>query len=1035
MMKQVNIRNPFRMLVLMLGLFLSVSAFAQIDVKGHVKDAQGEPVIGATVRVVGTQTATVTDFDGNFALKANQGADISVTYVGYQEATVKAAPTLEITLQEDAAVLNEVVVIGYGQVKKSDLTGSVTAMRPDSKNKGVVVNPQDMIAGKVAGVNITSNDGAPGSGAMIRIRGGSSLNASNDPLIVIDGLAMDNEGVKGLSNPLSMINPADIESFNVLKDASATAIYGSRGSNGVIIITTKKGRKGALAPQVSYSGSLTISNNKKTLEVMNGDEYRAFITKMYGEGSIPVSALGTANTNWQDEIFRTAISHDHNVTVAGAVKNLPYRVSVGYTGQQGTLKTSDFKRLTAAINLNPSFFNDHLTLNLNAKGMYAETQYADGGAVGAAVYYDPTQDPHAFTSEYHKQMLGNDYDKTLSNFGGYFQWPAVANYDGDTSWPYGYNSTANIANPLSLLYGRDQHARSRSFIGSADIDYKVHGFEDLRLHLTLGADISKGIETTNNERWYTGSWYYGSNGDETILKRNHQLSAYAQYYKDFAKVHHFDIMGGYEWQHFWRDQKNDYVGTYPSTSPKWTDPSTSPLGNAVNERPHTPYHFRTDSYLVSFFGRANYSLLDRYMITATIRHDGSSRFKEHWSTSPSVALAWKINEEPFLKSVEALSELKLRLSWGQMPQQAGAIPDYSWIPTYSMNTGTDSYYPVAGDGTLYRPDNYTPNLKWEKTTSYNIGFDWGIFNQRLSGTIDVYYRKTTDLLNYAPTKALSAYRNQAWQNIGSLENKGIEATISWKPVQTKDWFWKLDYNITYNKNEITDLSGVSEDGSPVPNTNIKIGVDRYLQYQQVGHPINSFYVFQQAYDSNGKPIENAVVDRNGDGQITQADKYFYKSPAAPVTMGLASRVEYKNFDFSFSLRASLGNYVYNNNEQGMANVNATEVWKSSLLYMNNYTYEAVNRNWQTYQITSQLSDYYVHNASFLKCDNITLGYSFNDLFKSASYHGLSGRLSIAAQNVFTITKYEGLDPEVGNGFDSNMYPRPFSVVVGLNLNF
>ena len=1034
-MKQVNIRNPFRMLVLLLGLFLSVGDFAQIDVKGHVKDDLGEPVIGATVRVVGTQTATVTDFDGNFALKANQGADITVTYVGYQDATVKAAPNLVITLREDAAVLNEVVVIGYGQVKKSDLTGSVTAMRPDSKNKGVVVNPQDMIAGKVAGVNITSNDGAPGSGAMIRIRGGSSLNASNDPLIVIDGLAMDNEGVKGLSNPLSMINPADIESFNVLKDASATAIYGSRGSNGVIIITTKKGRKGALAPQISYSGSLTISNNKKTLEVMDGDEYRAFITKMYGAGSIPVSALGTANTNWQDEIFRTAISHDHNVTVAGAVKNLPYRVSVGYTGQQGTLKTSDFKRVTASLNLNPSFFNDHLTMNLNAKGMYAETQYADGGAVGAAVYYDPTQDPHAFTSEYHKQMLGSDYDKTLSNFGGYFQWPAVANYDGDTSWPYGYNSTANIANPLSLLYGRDQHARSRSFIGSADIDYKVHGFEDLRLHLTLGADISKGIETTNNERWYTGSWYYGSNGDETILKRNHQLSAYAQYYKDFAKIHHFDIMGGYEWQHFWRDQKNDYVGTYPSTSPKWTDPSTSPLGNAVNERPHTPYHFRTDSYLVSFFGRANYSLLDRYMITATIRHDGSSRFKEHWSTSPSVALAWKINEEPFLKSVEALSELKLRLSWGQMPQQAGAIPDYSWIPTYSMNTGTDSFYPVAGDGTLYRPDNYTPNLKWEKTTSYNVGFDWGIFNQRLSGTIDVYYRKTTDLLNYAPTKALSAYRNQAWQNIGSLENKGIEATISWKPVQTKDWFWKLDYNITYNKNEITDLSGVSEDGSPVPNTGIKIGVDRYLQYQQVGHPINSFYVFQQAYDSNGNPIENAVVDRNGDGQITQADKYFYKSPAAPVTMGLASRVEYKNFDFSFSLRASLGNYVYNNNEQGMANVNSTEVWKSSLLYMNNYTYEAVNRNWQTYQITSQLSDFYVHNASFLKCDNITLGYSFNDLFKSASYHGLSGRLSVAAQNVFTITKYDGLDPEVGNGFDSNMYPRPFSVVVGLNLNF
>ena len=1028
-MKQVNIQFPLRMLGLLLGLFLSVGAFAQIEVKGHVKDATGEPIIGATVRVDGTQTATITDFDGNFVLKANQGDDITISYIGYQTATVKAAPTLEVTLQDDAAVLNEVVVIGYGQVKKGDLTGSVTALKPDSKNKGLVVNPQDMLAGKVAGVNIISNDGAPGTGAQIRIRGGSSLNASNDPLIVIDGLAMDNEGVKGLSNPLAMINPQDIESFNVLKDASATAIYGSRGSNGVIIITTKKGRKN-MKPTISYAGSATISMRQKSLEVMNGDEYRDFIKNMYGTESIPYKALGTANTDWQDEIYRTAFSHDHNVTVSGAFKNLPYRLSVGYTDQQGILKTSDFKRVTAAINLNPSFFEDHLTLNLNGKGMYAKTQYADGGAVGAAVYFDPTQDPYNFTSEYHKELLGGDLQKTLSNFGGYFQWPVAANYDGDTAWPYTYNGVANMPNPVALLNGRDEYAKSRSFVGSADIDYKIHGFEDLRLHVTMGADVSEGKQYTNNQPWYTGSIYYGSWGDEKILKRNLQFSAYAQYFKDFAEIHHVDIMAGYEWQHFWRDVKNDYVGYYPSTSPKWTNPASSAQGNAVNERPHTPYHFRTDSYLVSFFGRANYTLLDRYYLTATVRRDGSSRFREHWATFPSFAFAWKINEEGFLKNANVLSDLKLRLGWGKTGQQAGAVPDYSWIPTYSKNTGTSSFYPVTGDGSLYRPDNYTPNLKWETTTTTNIGLDWGVMNQRLSGSIDWYYRKTTDLLNYAPTKAMSAFRNQAWQNIGTLENKGIEASISWKAVQTKDWYWVLDYNITYNKNEITDLSGVSEDGSPVPNTGIKIGTDRYLEYQQVGHPINSFLVFQQAYDQDGKPIENVVVDRNGDGQITQADKYFYKSPAAPVTMGLASRVEYKNWDLGMSFRASFDNYVYNNNEQGMANVNPTEVWKSSLLYMNNYTYEAIERNWQTYQITSQLSDYYVHNASFLKCDNITLGYSFSDLFKT-----LGGRVYATVNNVFTITKYKGLDPEVASGFDSNMYPRPFSVIVGVNLNF
>lgn len=1031
-MKQVKIKLPLRALTLASGLLLTVSSFAQTNaVKGHVKDASGEPIMGATITVNG-KAVGITDMDGNFSVDAAPGAKITFTYLGMTPQTVKASSNMNITLEDDSKALNEVVVIGYGVAKKSDLTGSVTAIKPDSKNKGVVVNAQDMLTGKVAGVNITSNDGTPGGGAKIRVRGGSSLNASNDPLIVIDGLAMDNDGVKGLSNLLSVVNPQDIESFSVLKDASATAIYGSRGSNGVIIITTKKGRKGQ-KPTVSYSGSITISEKKNTIDVLNADEFRATVEKLYGKDSEAYSALGTANTNWQDLIYRTAISHDHNITVSGAAKSLPYRVSVGYTDQQGIVKTSDFKRATASLNLNPSFFQDHLTLNLNAKGMYARTLYTDGSVVSAAVRMDPTQDPYNFTSEYHKNQLrdkdGNSLlDQTLKNYGGYFQWSKKAEY-GDNTWPFTYDSTTQMPNPLSLLDQGSQIAHSRSFIGSADIDYKVHGFEDLRLHATLGADISKGRQSQSFATSCTNALYYGSYGGEEILKRNLSLSAYAQYYKDFNKIHHFDIMAGYEWQHFWRSKNKDYVGYYPETN---NDASL-----AGTERPHTPYSEKSESYLVSFFGRANYTLLDRYFLTATVRDDGSSRFKEHWAWFPSFAFAWKANEEAFLKNANWLSDLKLRLGYGKTGQQAGSIGDYEWIPSYSISTGTNGFYPVTGTGELYRPNNYRPDLKWETTSTYNVGLDWGIMDQRLSGSVDWYYRKTTDLLNYAPLSSMAGYKNQAWQNIGSLKNTGVEAAITWRAIQTKDWFWTMTYNFTYNKNEITDLNGVSENGAPVVNTNIKVGdgSGAYLQANQVGYAMNSYYVYQQVYDKNGKPIENCVVDRNGDGKINESDKYLYKSPAAPVTMGFSSRLEYKNWDFGFSLRASIGNYVYNNVEQSMSNMNTGEWFSNSLKYFSNRMKSTVERNWQTYEITSKLSDYYVKNASFLKCDNITLGYSFNNLFKSSGWHGLSGRAYATASNVFTITNYDGLDPEVGDGNDNNLYPRPFSVVVGLSLNF
>ena len=1036
MMKQVNIQVPLRMLGLILGLFLSVSAFAQIEVKGHVKDAAGEDIIGATVRVEGTQTATVSDFDGNFVLKANQGATISVSYVGYQTATVKAAPTVEVTLQDDAAVLNEVVVIGYGVARKSDLTGSVTALKPDSKNKGLVVNAQDMLQGKVAGVNITTNSGEPGAGAKIRIRGGSSLSASNDPLIVIDGIPMDNSGVAGSPNILSTINPQDIESFNVLKDASATAIYGSRGSNGVIIITTKKGRSG-MAPQISYAGSLTISKNNKTLKVLNGDEFRSYITNLYGTDHDAYRALGTANTDWQDLIYRTAVSHDHNVTLTGALKKLPYRVSLGYTNQQGTLKDSDYKRVTASFNLNPSLLDDHLRIDLNGKGMYSRSSYAKTDAVGAAISMDPTQDPYSFTSQYSKDMLGANEGQMLQNFGGYYEWLGSGSSLNDDNWPLTKFKDAT-SNPLALLNNQTDVAHSRSFIGSADFDYKIHGFEDLRLHATLGIDISKGRQNTNlfpSSPATPGSMYFGKQGYWQKVKRNTTLSAYAQYYKDFNKDHHFDIMAGYEWQRFWSSEKTDKPRYYPLTNRE------KPGQQADYEYADDNVEHKYESYLVSFFGRLNYTFMDRYMLTATVRDDGSSRFKKHWALFPSVALAWKVKQETFLKDVEEISDLKLRLGWGKTGQQDLSSNDvianyYGWIHTYSKNVGTNGLYPIAGlDGTLYRPDNYTEDLKWETTTTYNVGLDLGFLNQRLTASLDFYYRKTTDLLNYAKAPAMSGYKNMMWQNIGSLKNTGFEASISWKAIQTKDWFWQLDYNFTYNKNEITDLEGVSDNGMPVETgPNAGGGTGNYVQAHQVGYAANSFYVYQQVYDENGQPIENCVVDRNGDGVITPDDRYLYKNPTPPVTMGLSSRVEYKRFDLGMSFRANFGNYVFNDVLRGSSNVGETGGWVQQA-YMSNHLRDAMDRNWQTWELTANQSDYYVQNASFLKCDNITLGYSFDSLFKGNNYKGIGGRVYATCSNVFCITKYKGIDPEIGNGVDQNMYPRPISFIVGVNLNF
>ena len=1006
----------------MLGLFLSVSAFAQSTITGQVKDATGEPVIGASVLINGTSNGTVTDLDGNFSISVQPGATLTISYIGFQKQQVAATNGMVITLKEDQAQqMNEVVVIGYGAVKKSDLTGSVTALKPDSKNKGLVVNAQDMLAGKVAGVSVTSDGGTPGGGANIRIRGGSSLNASNSPLIVIDGVAMDQTGIKGVSNPLALVNPQDIESFNVLKDASATAIYGSRGSNGVIIITTKKGRRGL---QVSYNGSFTVSKNSKNLDVLSADEYRSLIANKFGTdlytldsngNQVPTaySRLGKANTNWQNEIFRTALSHDHNVAVSGQVANwLPYRVSAGYTNQQGIIKTSNFERFTGALTLNPSFLNDHLKVTLNAKGMWTKNRYADGEAIKAARQFDPTQPVYA-----------SGYD----NFGGYYQWLDDGTALNDSSWPKTYYSLAT-KNPVSILNLKNDRAISRDFLGSADVDYKVHGFEDLRFHVTAGVDVAKGRQVTDVNPASPQAIYYGSYGWETQLKRNMQLSAYAQYYHDFndKAKNHFDIMAGYEWAHFWHNTKNAYWSYYPSTN--------SDATLAGKQRNYVPYYYATENYLVSFFGRANWSLMDgRYMVTATVRNDGSSRFKEHWATFPSFAFAWRVNEENLFKQIDWLSDLKLRLSWGMTGQQEG-IGDYNYFAVYEMNTGSESYYPIAGDGSLARPKAYDPNLKWETTTSYNVGLDWGVLKQRLTGSIDWYYRKTSDLLNSATVPAGSNFRNQVMSNIGSMYNMGVETSLHWLAVNAKDFNWTMDYNFTYNYNKITNLNGGSDPDYFVPTGGISAGTGGNIQAQHVGNAVNSFHVFQQAYDQNGKPLEGVVVDRNSDGKITDADKYYYKAPAAPVTMGFASRFEYRNWDLGFALRASLGNYVYNDAFASTSNMSNSEIFVNSKYLVNRPT-DVVADNWLSSATTSTQTDYWVQNASFLKLDNVTLGYSFANLLKQGSWNGITGRIYGTVNNVFCLTKYKGLDPEVFNGIDNNLYPRPISFILGLNLNF
>lgn len=999
-MGQITMKIPTRLMLTLVSIVLSICAYGQqIAVKGHVFDEMGEPVIGATVRVVGTNTATATNVDGQFTLSADKGASIAVSFIGYKEAILPASSDMTFRLEQNTQLLDEVVVIGYGQVKKSDLTGSVSAIDANKMVKGAVTSATDMLVGQAAGVSVITDGGAPGAGATIRIRGGSSMSASNNPLIVIDGVPVDDGGISGMMNPLSSVHPNDIETFTILKDASATAIYGSRASNGVIIITTKKGKEGNV--KVNYSGNVKISTRAKTTDVMGADEFRSFVESKFGTESAQYAALGNSKTDWQKEILRTAVSTDHNISVSGSLPYLPYRVSIGYTDENGILKTSNMQRWTGAINLNPQLFDKHLNVNVNVKGIYNTNRFADQGSVGLATQFDPTQSVYMDGSEF-----GNGYFTYLNPVSG---------------------RPIDIAlnNPVAMLEERSDKSTVYRSIGNIQLDYKMHFLPELRANLNLGYDVSTGegdviINDNSTTSWVSGNYKvgFGENNSYHQLKRNTLLEFYLDYANTFGD-HNIDVMAGYSWQRFYLSEWTKY-----------------PYSAAMAEKTGEEYYKdsvdnKTENYLVSFYGRFNYGFKDRYLLTFTLRDDGSSRFSKNnrWGLFPSVALAWRAHQESFLRDVTWLSDLKLRLGYGVTGQQNLNNGDYPYMARYSYSKPGANYYFGSTEYRLIAPQAYDENLKWEETTTYNVALDFGFLNGMISGTLDFYLRKTDNLLNTVTAPAGTNFSNQLLTNVGTLENKGVELSLTAHPITTRDWNWTINYNISYNRNRITKLT-FNDDPSykGVIHGGIDGATGYNIQINAVNNPYNAFYVFEQMYDADGRPIEGAYVDQDGNNKIDEEDLIAYKKSAPDVYMGLNSTVTYKNWDFSFGLRASFGNYVYNNVQANR------EAWDGSQMYdQTGFLKNRLTSAWDNDFHTGQYrSSYYVQNASYLKMDNITLGYTFDKLFNSNQ----SARIYFTVQNPFVITKYDGIDPEIsGEGIDNNVYPRPRSYMLGLSLNF
>jgi len=1000
---KLNISMLRKLLLMLVMVFSFTMIQAQEKViTGTVTDANDSMGIpGVSVVVKGTTIGTTTDIDGHYTLSVDASATIIYSFVGYrpQEIAVGNQSQINVILSIETENLSEVVVIGYGQVKKSDATGSVTAVGEDDFNKGAITSPQSLIVGKTAGVVVTTNSGEPGAGATIRIRGGSSLKATNDPLIVLDGFPLDNSGLDGLANPLSTINPNDIASMTILKDASATAIYGSRASNGVIIITTKKGVKKGL--NISYNGNVSIGEVKKYTDVFNGNDFRTLVKDRvdnYGLTDFALTRLGSENTDWQDKIYRTSVSTDHNVSVFGNVMNTPFRASVGHTIENGVLKESGIDRTTMSINATPTFFDDQLKVNFNVKGMYIDNNFSNTDAIGSAFEFDPTQ----------AVRNGN------TTYGGYTAWVDLAEADQLNGAPI------NIAthNPLARLAYRDNTSTVKRMISNIQFDYKIPYIPNLRANLNLGYDYSKSDGDNNTDARASWSYREPEQNIQNYDRKNQNslLDFYLNYTKEFGN-HKVDATAGYGWQHFQREGSN-YNRTIEETN-----------GTPNIEKTTA---FKNENYLVSFFGRINYSFMDRYLLTATLRDDGSSRFSKdnRWGLFPAAAFAWKINEESFLKNVQQVSNLKMRLGYGITGQQDISDNYYPYIPVYRQSE-KGAYYQFGNQfySTL-RPNPYDANIKWEETTTYNAGIDFGFFNDRITGSFDIYKRKTKDLISEIPIAAGTNFSNFLTTNVGSLENNGYEITVNYHVISNSDMSWEIGANLTHNENEITSLSNIkSEDNnSGYDLGGISGGVGNNVMFNTVGHSANTFYLFKQVYDQNGMPIEGLYNDKTklgGNVAGNNDNKYLMKNPTPDYLIGITSKFSYKNWDFSFAGRLSLDNYVYNNNDSNRA---LYQNLYNQSGYLANLPKSVLKTNFTTAQYWS---DFYLENASFFRMDNITLGYSFDKIMA----HKISGRISATVQNAFVITDYSGLDPEVDGGIDNNIYPRPRIFMLGVNLNF
>lgn len=1033
-MKHLQTGIARKFFFLMVGLLFSVGLNAQtITVSGVVSDPSGEPLIGASILAQGTTVGTSTNIDGEYTINVAPDATLVVSYVGYdtQNVPVDGRTSINVTMQENSVMLNEVVAIGYGTVKKSDATGSVAVIKPDEIEAGLATSVQDMLVGQTPGVVVTQA-GGPEGGGTIRIRGGSSLNASNDPLIVVDGVPLSNAGMGGLGNSLGMISPENIESMTILKDASATAIYGSRASNGVIIITTKKGKSGK--PTVNFAANLYVNTARKTWKVLDANQFRSLLESRGMDAAL--AATGDANTDWQDEVLRTTVSSDYSLSVGGTAGWLPYHAEISYTNNNGIIKTSKMDRVTMGFNLSPKFFDNHLSVNANVKGYYIRNNFGDAGALSSAISFDPTHPVHSNEPI----VSGNSGFQYLYN--GYYE---VHN-----------NGTLNdnaALNPMGLLEQRDNHANVYRSNGNLQLDYSLHFLPDLHLNLNLGYDVMKSnlVDNwaANSATAYKNHEHYGGayNFDQYQFRSNTLLNFYLNYKKEVESIYsNFDVTAGYDWQRFYND--GHYTGANGNSgyrvSPGLNTPTylgkneagQQTYGVTINEStipllgqnfqndgvsPDGDYHWADRYQLLSFFGRLNYTFKDRYLLTVTVRGDATSRFAKdkRWGVFPAVALGWKINQEAWMQGAAGwLSDLKLRLGWGKTGQQEiGETINYMALyaiasPSVSYPNGTNGWYlPVYARG-------YNPDLTWETTTSWNAALDFGFLNNRITGSIEYYKRKTTDLLAYMAVPSGSSTTNMLNRNIGSLENYGVEFNIAAKPIVTNDFTWTLSYNVGWNHNEITELT---TGASQLKTGGISGGNGNTVQIHAEGHPASSFYLFQQVYDESGAPLEGVYVDQNGDGQIDDSDKIINKSPDPKVTMTFGSQFRYKKWDLGFNIRASIGNYVYNN------------VLSTKAVYNDLFTYGLNNvvENDYYFEQPRYMSDYYLRNASFVRCDNITLGYTWDNLLNDK----LRLRLFGAVQNPFVITKYKGVDPEVFGGIDNSVYPRATTYSLGLVATF